>query len=216
MSPAAGDRLVDIAAVEIIGTQITGQVFQSYLNPQRDVPLEVQKVHGLSTEFLRDKPLFAHIVDAFLQFIGDAPLIIHNAEFDMAFINAELQRAGREQLPMSRAIDTVRMAKRQYPGQRASLDVLCKRFEINLEARAEFHGARVDAELLAQVYLILMRGEQDRSVLMDQQPMMQSDLSLYAQRTPRTLAVVRASDEEKAQHQALLKTLKNPRWPVSA
>ncbi|HZQ40985.1 MAG TPA: DNA polymerase III subunit epsilon, partial [Rhizomicrobium sp.] len=137
----------------------TGRSKQFYLNPERDVPIESQRVHGLSTEFLSDKPLFVHVVDEFLEFVGDAVLVIHNASFDMKFINAELSRVGRTPLSMARTVDTIEIAKRKIPGARYSLDELCKRFSIDLSLR-EKHGALLDAELTAQVYLELVGGRQ--------------------------------------------------------
>src|SRR6202000_2498644 len=136
-----------------------GRTLPFYLNPERDVPIESQRVHGLSAEFLADKPLFAHIVEEFLEFVGDAVLVIHNASFDMKFINAELTRVGRTPLSMARTVDTIEIAKRKIPGARYSLDELCKRFSIDLSAR-EKHGALLDAELTAQVYLELVGGRQ--------------------------------------------------------
>ena len=137
----------------------TGRTMQFYLNPERDVPIESQRVHGLSAEFLSDKPLFAHVAEEFLEFVGDAPLVIHNASFDIKFINAELTRVGRTPLSMARTVDTIEIAKRKIPGARYSLDELCKRFSIDLTARAK-HGALLDAELTAQVYLELVGGRQ--------------------------------------------------------
>ena len=157
--PGEGDRIVEIGLVELEDHFPTGRTKQFYLNPERDVPIESQRVHGLSTEFLSDKPLFAHIVEEFLDFVGDAVLVIHNASFDMKFINAELARVGRAPLPMARTVDTIEIAKRKVPGARYSLDELCKRFCIDLTARSK-HGALLDAELTAQVYLELVGGRQ--------------------------------------------------------
>ena len=157
--PGDGHRIVEIGCVELIDHFPSGKSFQAYLNPERDVPIESQRVHGLSGEFLADKPLFAHIVEEFLEFVGDAVLVIHNASFDMKFINAELSRVGRPTLAMARTVDTIEIAKRKIPGARYSLDELCKRFSIDLTARSK-HGALLDAELTAQVYLELVGGRQ--------------------------------------------------------
>jgi DNA polymerase-3 subunit epsilon len=157
--PGEGHRIVEIGLVELMDHFPTGRSKQFYLNPERDVPIESQRVHGLSGEFLADKPLFAHIADEFLEFVGDAVLVIHNASFDMKFINAELTRVGRTPLSMARTVDTIEIAKRKIPGARYSLDELCKRFSIDLSAR-EKHGALLDAELTAQVYLELVGGRQ--------------------------------------------------------
>jgi DNA polymerase-3 subunit epsilon len=157
--PGEGHRIVEIGLVELEDHFPTGRSLQFYLNPERDVPIESQRVHGLSAEFLADKPLFAHVVDEFLEFVGDAVLVIHNASFDMKFINAELTRVGRTPLAMARTLDTIEIAKRKIPGARYSLDELCRRFSIDLTARSK-HGALLDAELTAQVYLELVGGRQ--------------------------------------------------------
>jgi DNA polymerase-3 subunit epsilon len=157
--PDDGHRIVEIGCVELIDHFPTGKSFQAYLNPERDVPVESQRVHGLSDEFLRDKPVFAAVVEEFLAFIGDAPLVIHNAGFDIKFINAELARTGHPPISLARAIDTIEIAKRKIPGARYSLDELCKRFGVDLSARAK-HGALLDADLTAQIYLELVGGRQ--------------------------------------------------------
>jgi DNA polymerase-3 subunit epsilon len=157
--PSDGHRIVEIGCVELMDHFPTGRTLQFYLNPERDVPIESQRVHGLSAEFLADKALFAHVADEFLEFLGDAPLVIHNASFDIKFINAELSRVGREAIPLSRAIDTIEIAKRKIPGARYSLDELCKRFGVDLSARTK-HGALLDAQLTAEIYLELVGGRQ--------------------------------------------------------
>src|ERR1700744_1845114 len=157
--PGDGHRIVEIGCVELIDHFPTGRTFQAYLNPERQVPIESQRVHGLSDEFLADKPFFAAVVEEFLAFIGDAPLVIHNASFDIKFINAELARCGHPPIPLARAIDTIEIAKRKLPGARYSLDELCKRFAIDLSARSK-HGALLDCQLTAQVYLELIGGRQ--------------------------------------------------------
>jgi DNA polymerase-3 subunit epsilon len=157
--PGDGHRIVEISCVELLDHFPTGRTYQTYLNPERLVPIESQRVHGLSDEFLADKPLFAHIVEEFLSFIGDAPLVIHNASFDIKFINAELARTGHPPLSLARTIDTIEIAKRKLPGARYSLDELCKRFGVDLTARAK-HGALLDADLTAQIYLELIGGRQ--------------------------------------------------------
>jgi DNA polymerase-3 subunit epsilon len=157
--PAEGHRIVEIGCVELIDHFPTGKSFQTYLNPERLVPIESQRVHGLSDEFLGDKPLFAAVVEEFLAFIGDAPLVIHNAGFDIRFINAELARTGHPLIPLARAVDTIEIAKRKIPGARYSLDELCKRFGVDLTARSK-HGALLDADLTAQIYLELIGGRQ--------------------------------------------------------
>jgi DNA polymerase III subunit epsilon len=162
--PSEGHRIVEIGCVELLDHFPTGRTLQFYLNPEREVPIETTRVHGLTTEFLADKPLFAHVVEEFLEFLGDAPLVIHNAGFDIKFINAELHRVGKPPIPLARAIDTIEIAKRKVPGARYSLDELCKRFSIDLTARTK-HGALLDADLTAQVYLELVGGRQRGLVL---------------------------------------------------
>ena len=157
--PSDGHRIVEVGCVELMDHIPTGRTLQFYLNPERDVPIESQRVHGLSNEFLADKALFAHVVEEFLEFLGDAPLVIHNASFDIKFINAELERVNRPRIPLSRAIDTIEIAKRKIPGARYSLDELCKRFGVDLSARTK-HGALLDAQLTAEIYLELIGGRQ--------------------------------------------------------
>ncbi len=159
LDPKSGHRIVEIGCVELHRHMATGEFFHQYLNPERDMPDEAYRIHGLSDAFLGGKPLFADIVDKFLEFIGDDPLVIHNAQFDIGFINAELQRLHRQTLPISRAVDTVGLARRRFPGAQVSLDALCRRFEIDLSARTK-HGALLDSELLAEVYLELRGGRQ--------------------------------------------------------
>ena len=157
--PDEGDRIVEIGAVELHNHMPTGRTFHQYINPQRAMPEGAFAVHGLGDDFLRDKPVFADIVQPFLDFIGDAKLVIHNAAFDMKFLNAELGWAKRPALPADCAIDTLAMARRKFPGSPASLDALCRRFGIDNSART-LHGALLDSEILAEVYLELIGGRQ--------------------------------------------------------
>ena len=159
LDPYSGHRIVEIGAVEMVNHVRTGSHFHTYLNPERDMPREAEQIHGLSADFLRDKPLFRTVAGALLEFLGDAPLVIHNAGFDMKFLNAELEKLGRPRLPADRAVDTVPLARQKFPGQPANLDALCRRFGIDLSARTK-HGALLDAELLADVYLELRGGRQ--------------------------------------------------------
>jgi DNA polymerase-3 subunit epsilon len=207
--PLQGDRIVEIGCVELFNHLPTGKVYHQYINPERHMPEEAFKVHGLSDEFLSDKPVFAEIVADFRAFIADAPLIIHNAEFDMKFINAEFARLGFPALPMSRAIDTVVMARKKFPGSPANLDALCRRFEIDNSNRT-FHGALLDSELLAEVYLQLIGGRQPGF-----------ELGLGAAKTGPQVAVVRerreprphaASAEELAAHAAFVGKIKKAIW----
>lgn len=164
LDPADGHRIIEIGCVELVDHFPTGRTYQTYLNPEREVPAEAERVHGITSAHLADKPHFPEIVEEFLEFLGEAPLVIHNAAFDLKFVNAELERISRKPLPASRAIDTIEMAKNKLPGARYSLDELCKRFGIDLSAR-EKHGALLDAELTAQVYLELIGGRQKRLLL---------------------------------------------------
>jgi DNA polymerase III subunit epsilon len=158
LSPVMGDRIVEIGCVELINHVPTGRHFHVYLNPERDVPDDAFRVHGLSTEFLRDKPLFSAEADAFLEFIGDGTLVIHNAPFDMGFLNFELEKAGKPSLS-NEVIDTVMVARERHPGARVSLDALCKHYGIDSSKRV-LHGALLDSEILADVYLELIGGRQ--------------------------------------------------------
>lgn len=159
------DRIVEIGALELLNHMPTGQTFHVYINPERSMPAEAFEVHGLGDDFLRDQPKFAEIAQGFLDFIGDdAKLIIHNASFDMKFLNAELKRAGFPSLPWSRALDSLALAREKYPGAPASLDALCRRFKVDNSGR-DLHGALLDSELLAEVYLELIGGRQPDLVL---------------------------------------------------
>ena len=157
--PQSGDRIVEIGAIELMGHVPTSNVFHEYIDPEREMPKEAFEVHGLGDEFLRGKPKFAQIGQRFLDFIGDAKLVIHNAAFDMKFLNAELNWMGLPTLPFSRAIDTLEIARRRFPGSPASLDALCRRFTIDNSSRT-LHGALLDSEILAEVYLELIGGRQ--------------------------------------------------------
>lgn len=157
--PSAGDRIVEIGAVELLNHMPTGRTFHTYLNPRRDVPAEAVAVHGLTAEFLSDKPLFGVVAADLIAFLGDARLVIHNAAFDMKFLNAEFGWAGHPAMPTSRAVDTLELARRRFPGANNTLDALCRRFGVDNSSR-EKHGALLDSELLAEVYLELMGGRQ--------------------------------------------------------
>ncbi len=164
LDPAEGHRIVEIGAVELFNHMPTGRTFHNYINPERPMPKEAFEVHGLGDDFLRDKPRFREVGQAFLDFVGDSRLIIHNAAFDMKFLNAELSQSGLPRLAGDRAVDTVQIARQKYPGSPASLDALCRRFGIDNSGR-EKHGALLDSELLAEVYLELIGGRQPALVL---------------------------------------------------
>lgn len=155
LDPANGDRLIELGCVEIINRIPTGREFHRYLNPERDVHRDAVAVHGLTAEFLKDKPLFKDVVEEFLDFLGDAPLVAHNASFDMAFINAELQRLAKPMLTRNSVVDTLALARRRHPAGPNSLDALCKRYGIDNSQRTK-HGALMDSLLLANVYVELL------------------------------------------------------------
>jgi DNA polymerase-3 subunit epsilon len=157
--PQSGDRLVEIGAVELLNHMPTGKVYHQYINPERAMPQEAFAVHGLGDDFLADKPVFKTVAQDFLDFIGDAKIVAHNAKFDMRFINAELKWVGIDPIPMSQSLDTLEIARRKFPGAQNSLDALCRRFGIDNSAR-EKHGALLDSEILAEVYLELIGGRQ--------------------------------------------------------
>lgn len=159
LDPADGHRIVEIGAVELENLLPTGRIYHQYINPERSMPKEAEQIHGLSSDFLAAKPVFARIAPAFLEFIGEARLVIHNAAFDLRMLNAEFERLGQPRLPPSRALDTIEIARKRFPGAQASLDALCRRFGIDNSGR-EKHGALLDSELLAEVYLELMGGRQ--------------------------------------------------------
>lgn len=165
--PAEGDRIVEIGGVELLNHMPTGRVYHQYINPERAMPESAFAVHGLGDEFLRDKPVFRAIAQEFLDFVGDAQLVIHNAVFDMKFLNAELEWAKLRKLPDTQALDTLAIARKKFPGSPASLDALCRRFGIDNSAR-EKHGALLDSEILAEVYLELIGGRQPDFGLSDQ------------------------------------------------
>ncbi|MBI3441853.1 MAG: DNA polymerase III subunit epsilon [Proteobacteria bacterium] len=212
LDPADGHRLVEIGCLELINHLPTGKVFHTYLNPMRDVPAEASRVHGLTAEFLQNHPLFTEKVGEFLDFIDDATLVIHNAEFDMKFINAELKSSGFKLLPMSRVTDTLLMARQKFPGQPASLDALCRRFKIDNSER-KFHGALLDSELLAEVYLELIGGRQHGLGLGNELLAQQSQvLHAKIKRQKRPLRSFQPTAEELQRHNALLDRIKGALW----
>jgi DNA polymerase-3 subunit epsilon len=160
LDPVDGHRIIEIGGVELVDHLPTGITFQRYLNPERLVG-ESERIHGIADGFLSDKPLFAHIVDELIEFLGEAPVIMHNAAFDLKFLNYELRRIARPTIPFARAIDTIEIAKIKLPGARYSLDELCRRFGVDLSVRTK-HGALLDAQLTAQIYLELVGGRQTR------------------------------------------------------
>jgi DNA polymerase III subunit epsilon len=208
LSPQDGHRLVEIGAVELINHLPTGRTFQIYLNPERDMPSEAEAVHGLSSAFLKDKPLFKNKVTEFLSFIEDSVLIIHNASFDMGFINAELSAAGQEPIGSERVLDTLQMARRKHPMGPNSLDALCKRYGIDNTKRTK-HGALMDSELLAEVYLELIGGRQT-AMSLNAETKLKSKITtnqvLHAKTRPTKLPE-RMTAQETASHARLVEDL---------
>jgi DNA polymerase-3 subunit epsilon len=212
MDPAEGDRLVEIGCVELENHLPTGKTFHTYLNPERDVPAGAVRVHGLTETFLKDKPLFIEKAAAFQDFISGAKLVIHNAEFDMKFLNAELKTAGFKELSMLNVVDTLAMARRKFPGQPASLDALCRRFKIDNTERT-FHGALLDAQLLSEVYLELMGGRQ-HGLGLAREASAAGNVKLNARikRQNRPHRSFPAAPEEAARHVEFLGMLKDSLW----
>ena len=215
MDPGEGHRLVELGCVELENHVPTGKTFQAYFNPQRDVPADAARVHGLTTEFLKDKPLFTEKVGDFLDFIADSTLVIHNAEFDMKFLNAELKAAGFKALSMTRVIDTIPLARQKYPGQPASLDALCRRFKIDLEER-KYHGALLDSQLLSEVYLELMGGRQHGLGLLSEAAIVGSiQLNAKIRRQKRKHREFKPTDAEAKAHEEFTSKLKGNLWGTS-
>lgn len=219
IDPRQGHRMIEIGCVELIDRMPTGQTFHAYYNPQRDIPPEAEAIHGLSAQFLADKLLFADGVDAFLEFIGDDRLVAHNAAFDFGFVNAELELCARPPICLSRKIDTLELARRKNPGGKHSLDALCARYGVDRSHRV-FHGALLDAELLAQVYIELTGGRQIAMGLMPQavpaadRPMHSPGAPPAAagERPPRPVRPHSASAAELARHAAFLERIARPIW----
>lgn len=206
--PGEGDRIVEIGAVELFNHMPTGKVYHQYINPERSMPQGAFEVHGLGDEFLRDKPVFKKVGQAFLDFVGDATMVIHNAAFDMKFLNAELGWAGMRLLPNEQALDTLAIARKRFPGSPATLDALCRRFGIDNSMR-EKHGALLDSEILAEVYLELIGGRQPDLVLSSSSGGAGADQAASSWRaTPRPEPLApRITEEERAAHQAFVDKL---------
>lgn len=210
LDPEAGHRVVEIGCVELVNHVPTGQHRQFYINPERDMPEEAFKVHGLSAEFLADKPCFAEVAKDFLAFVREDILVIHNAEFDLKFLNAELVRLGFPPIPAERAVDTVGLARRRFPGAQASLDALCRRFEIDLSARS-LHGALLDCQLLASVYLEL-RGGRQPGLTLDTVGAAATAAVAAVKRQFREPRPHQPSEAELEAHARMLAMLKEPIW----
>ncbi|TMK43252.1 MAG: DNA polymerase III subunit epsilon [Alphaproteobacteria bacterium] len=213
LDPLRGDRLVEIGCVEIFNRMPTGQTFHRHINPERDMPAEAFAVHGLSTQFLASKPLFAEVVDEFLDFIADAPLVIHNASFDISFINAELDRIKRPAILRERLVDTLLLARRKHPGVSNRLDDLCSRYAIDNSRRTK-HGALLDAELLAEVYIDLIGARQSQLILAAESREIRIGASGEMPRRQRLVPLApRITEEDREAHRAFIATLGDkPVW----
>jgi DNA polymerase-3 subunit epsilon len=213
LNPLSGDRIVEIGCVEILNRVETGRHFHAYFNPERDMPFEAQEVHGLTNLFLSDKPRFFEKADELLEFIADSPLVAHNAGFDFGFLNFELERCGKPAVGLNRMVDTLTLARSKHPGAKHSLDALCVRFGIDRSHRVK-HGALLDAQLLAQVYVELTGGRQiglglvadSGSVAVDQ-----SERPVIV-REPRPARPHFALPEELERHRAFISKLVSPLW----
>lgn len=213
LDPLRGDRLVEIGCVELVNRVPTGRNFHRYLNPERDMPMEAERIHGLSAAFLSDKPRFVEVADEFAAFIGDAPMVAHNAQFDFGFINFELSACDRSPVSMERMVDTLVLARRRHPGAKHSLDALCSRYGIDRSHR-EKHGALLDAELLAQVYVELCGGRQIGLELAADTlaPVPVTTTVASAIRTYREPRPHAPTAEELAQHRAFLEGMNIALW----
>ncbi len=207
LSPGSGHRIVEIGCIELVNHVATGRHFHKYINPERDIPGEATAIHGLTEEFLSDKPLFADIAGELETFLGDDALVIHNAEFDLGFLNAELDRMDRPPLSAERATDTVALARRKFPGAQVNLDALCRRFQIDNSDRS-LHGALKDARLLAEVYLELIGGRQ-RDMELSAEKQTAQDPADQTRRPPRPHA---PTTDEEAAHARFLEKLDAPIW----
>ncbi len=203
-----GDRLVEIGCIELEEGKPTGNHYHQYINPGRPVPKEAQAVHGLTDEFLSDKPKFADIVSEFLDFIADSKLVIHNAPFDMGFLNAELAFCNRDEIPMERAIDTLLIAREKYPGMGNKLDDLCKRLNVDNSNRT-LHGALLDSELLAEVYIRMISGEQHGLTLA--QNYKASNIENYDTKN-RKGTIIQPNPDETKNHEDFISKIKTPVW----
>ncbi len=215
LDPRTGDRMVEIGCVEMVNRVATGNTYHAYFNPERDMPAGAEAVHGLSASFLSDKPLFASKAGELLEFLGDAPLVAHNAGFDFGFLNAELEIASLAPVCTSRMVDTVAIARKRHPGAKLSLDALCGRYGVDRSHRVK-HGALLDAELLAQVYVELTGGRQIGLELAAEFVAVENVVT-FAHRTaaPTTMRPPRdhsASKEELERHQAFLQKITAPLW----
>ena len=221
LSAKDGHRIIEIGAVEMVNLSLTGRHLHLYIHPERDIDAGAQEIHGLSAEFLADKPVFADILGEFLAFIGDDLLVIHNAPFDIGFLNAELGRCGQPPLSMDRVVDTLPLAREKFPGAQASLDALCRRFNVDNTHR-DLHGALIDADLLAEVYVELQGGRQpglqldahNEKPVADDKSSEDTSLSgfILSTKPARPARTFCVPEHEAADHEKLLKSMDNPLW----
>ena len=210
LNTESGHRILEIGCVELINRIPTNNIFHQYINPERDIPYHSFKIHGISKEFVQNKPVFADIASQFLDFISDSVLVIHNAAFDIKFLNMELDMVNAKTISFDRVLDTLPLARKKFAGSSASLDALCKRFDISLENR-ELHGALIDAHLLAKVYVELTGGLQTR--LFDNENNQDDEFALVQHKTRNlTCREYLLSSNEVNAHKELLKQIKNPLW----
>lgn len=211
MDPVKGDKLVEIGCVELINHLQTGKTYHVYVNPEREIPPEATAVHGITNDFVKDKPTFGEVVGGFMDFIGDARLVIHNAEFDMKFLNAELKTFGFPSLDPRRVTDTVKMAREKFPGSPANLDALCRRFGIDNSNRV-LHGALLDSQLLAEVYLELLGGRQQGLGITQERTSVQTQSGPAKEKSYREPRSFPPSQSEKQAFEDMLGQIKNPLW----
>ncbi len=220
LSPKNGDRIVEIGCIELLNRRLTGNSLHFYINPERDIPEEAARIHGLRAEFLSDKPIFKDLAEEIISFTKDAEVIIHNASFDMGFLDMEFRKAGYPLFSsmISGVIDTLKDAQQMFPGKRNNLDALCQRFEVRNDHRT-FHGALLDAELLAEVYLCMTRGQNDLGMDTSDNSEQNSSQMQFLSELPKNLKIIKADSNELSDHQEVLqdiqkKSKKEPIWNI--
>lgn len=208
LNPKDGHRIIEIGAIEMVNKVITNQKFHSYINPERDVPIEAYKIHNISSEFLKDKPLFNEIAKDLMQFIADGKLVIHNAAFDVRFLNHEFSLINVPSIELAETIDTLAIARQMFPGARVNLDALCKRFKIDNSSR-NYHGALKDAELLAQVYVELSGGRQESFLMSKESNTIRDETIITKKKAIGNKIVIFPTDIEKQMHKEFLEKIIN-------
>ncbi|MDR2781149.1 MAG: DNA polymerase III subunit epsilon [Holosporaceae bacterium] len=211
LDPKNGDRIVDIACVELVNHVPTGNTYQVYVNPEREISQEATAITGITNEMLVGKPLFCEIADDFLDFIKDSTLVIHNAKFDIMFLNSELERINKPLLDIENTVDTLQIVRQKFPGIPANLDFLCKKFEVDASERVT-HGALIDCKLLAEVYINLLGGRQSSLFSENKEKMSASDTVIHRRRKVNTKRFFLPSDDEVLAHKEFLKSITAPLW----